>query len=72
LSSGRSWDHGRANIDALARHGIAARHLPVGYLPALTRIPAAPVQDIDMLFVGSIAERRLKILREDRAQHRPV
>jgi hypothetical protein len=57
------WDYSRANIDALARHGIAAQHVPVGYLPSLTRIPPAPAQDIDVLFVGSIAERRLQILQ---------
>jgi FkbM family methyltransferase len=57
------WDYSRANIEALARYGIAAQHVPVGYVPALTRIPAAPVQDIDVLFIGSIAERRLAILQ---------
>jgi hypothetical protein len=57
------WDYSRANIQALARHGIAARHVPVGYVPALTRIPAAPAQDIDVLFIGSIGDRRLAILQ---------
>ena len=57
------WDYSRANIEALARHGVAAQLVPVGYLPTLTRIPAAPAQDIDVLFVGSLAERRLAILQ---------
>jgi len=57
------WDYSRANILALARLGISARHVPVGYIPALTRISPAPAQDIDVLFIGSIAERRLKILQ---------
>jgi hypothetical protein len=57
------WDYSPANIAALARHGIAARHAPVGYVPQLTRIPACAEQDIDVLFIGSIAERRLTILQ---------
>jgi hypothetical protein len=57
------WDYSRSNLAALASLGIAARHVPVGYIPALTRIPPAPAQDIDVLFIGSIAERRLKILQ---------
>jgi len=57
------WDYSLANIEALAGHGIPARHVPVGYVPELTRIPAAPWQDIDVLFVGSIVERRLAVLQ---------
>jgi hypothetical protein len=36
------WDYSLANIEALARYGISARHVPIGYVPELTRIPAAP------------------------------
>jgi hypothetical protein len=57
------WDYSRANVEALARHGIAARHVPVGYVPELTRIPAAAHKDIDVLFVGSIVQRRLAVLQ---------
>jgi hypothetical protein len=57
------WDYSLANIEALARHGIAARHVPIGYVPELTRIPPAPWQDIDVLFVGSIVERRVAVLQ---------
>ena len=57
------WDYSLANIQALARHGIRARHVPIGYVPELTRIPAAPWRDIDVLFVGSIVERRLAVLQ---------
>jgi len=57
------WDYSRANILALERLGISASYVPVGYIPALTRIPPAPAQDIDVLFIGSIADRRLKILQ---------
>jgi len=57
------WDYSLANIEALARYGIAARHVPIGYVPELTRIPPAPYRDIDVLFVGSIVERRLAVLQ---------
>ena len=38
--------------------------LPVGYMPQLSRIDPAPVQDIDVLFYGTMNERRLRILQE--------
>ncbi|MFT3791748.1 MAG: hypothetical protein QM741_11895 [Rudaea sp.] len=34
----------------------------IGYMPELTRIEAAPVQDIDVLFYGVLNERRKNIL----------
>ncbi|HEX6834532.1 MAG TPA: hypothetical protein VF132_13425 [Rudaea sp.] len=33
----------------------------IGYMPVLTRIAPAPRQDVDVLFYGSIVERRAKI-----------
>jgi hypothetical protein len=57
------WDYSRANIAGLARHGVTARHVPVGYVPALSRIALAPAPDIDVLFIGSLADRRLQILQ---------
>jgi hypothetical protein len=57
------WDYSLANIDALASYGITAHHVPIGYVPELTRIPPAPYRDIDVLFVGSIVERRLAVLQ---------
>ncbi len=40
-----------------------ALHVPVGYVPALTRIPPAPMPDIDVLFIGSLVARRIQILQ---------
>ena len=57
------WDYSQANVEALARRGIAARHVPVGYVPELTRIAPAAHKDIDVLFVGSIVPRRLAVLQ---------
>ena len=57
------WDYSRANIGALAAYGVTAQHVPVGYVPALSRISPSPAPDIDVLFIGSLAERRLGVLR---------
>jgi hypothetical protein len=57
-----TWDYSRLNINALARHGVSASLLPVGYVPELTRISAHPTPDIDVLFYGSISERRRQVL----------
>jgi len=56
-------DYSIRNKDALVRAGIAhARLLEIGYSPIITRIPAGAKKDIDVLFYGSINERRAKIL----------
>jgi hypothetical protein len=57
------WDYSRANMGVLAGCGVTAQHVPVGYVPALSRISPSPAPDIDVLFIGSLAERRLGILR---------
>lgn len=61
------WDYSLRNIRKLAEFQCPARHVPLGYSPELTRIDAAPEQDIDVLFYGSINERRQKILDALRA-----
>lgn len=61
------WDYSRANIARLAALGVpGAQHVPLGYVPQLTRIAAAP-KDIDVLFYGVGNERRERVLRELRA-----
>jgi hypothetical protein len=58
------WDYSRANIRALRELGIENVELcEIGYVPELTRIPSG-VEDIDVLFIGSMNARRKKILRE--------
>lgn len=55
----RVWDYSDRNIAFLRSRGIDhVRKLPIGYHPRLRRIPRAPVQDIDVLFYGSVGERR--------------
>jgi hypothetical protein len=62
----RIWDYSPLN---LARwNQVTCLEPPalveLGYAPELQRIPSASVQDIDVLFYGSLNERRSKILRE--------
>lgn len=57
------WDYSQGNIAELARMGVRAAHCGIGYAPELTRIAPAP-EDIDVLFVGSVNERRLIVLKQ--------
>ena len=58
------WDYSLRNIEAFRAmgYGDAVFHVPVGYRPEMTRIKPATSQDIDVLFYGSINDRRKKIL----------
>ena len=40
----------------------APSHVPLGYVPELSQIKASQAQDIDVLFYGSLNERRTAIL----------
>ncbi|BDG07075.1 glycosyltransferase [Anaeromyxobacter paludicola] len=56
------WDYSEKNADELARMGLPRpRVVPVGFAPALVRIPARE-EDIDVLFYGSVNERRKRVL----------
>lgn len=56
-------DYSDLNREALAQRGIThAQTMEIGYAAPLTRIVPAPVQDIDVLFYGSLCERRVRIL----------
>jgi tetratricopeptide (TPR) repeat protein len=59
-----TWDYSLANIEYLATLGLPRpTHVPIGYVPELTRIaPAA--EDIDVLFYGVLNKRRYTVLRE--------
>ena len=58
------WDYDQRNIEKWKNLGCARVpvHVPVGYVPELTRIAPASSQDIDVLFYGSLNERRNRIL----------
>jgi hypothetical protein len=52
------WDYSQANIERLAALQVPRlTHVPIGYVPELTRITEAP-EDIDVLFYGSNSDER--------------
>ena len=64
LKSRVVWDYSQANVRRLVAEGAAgAVEVAVGYVPQLTRIPPAQ-EDIDVLFYGSLNERRRQILEQ--------
>ncbi|MDR3298437.1 MAG: methyltransferase domain-containing protein [Candidatus Accumulibacter sp.] len=59
------WDYNQENHRRLKERGVHnAKYVPIGYVPQLTRISVGVPQDIDVLFYGSINERRRAILEE--------
>ena len=58
------WDYSAGNADRLAARGVPRPQVvPLGYVPALQRLPAAAgPQDIDVLFYGSLNDRRRRVL----------
>ncbi|MCI0473622.1 MAG: hypothetical protein L0Y76_08585 [Ignavibacteria bacterium] len=52
------WDYSPQNIAFLESHGIAAAYLPIGYDKALEQISLEAPRDIDILFYGSLNQRR--------------
>ena len=64
LSRVTVWDYSRRNLAAIGSIADPRRlHLvPLGYMPQLTCIPPAPVEDIDVLFYGVVNTRRRAIL----------
>jgi hypothetical protein len=62
LGGNEVWDFSEDNISRLKGIGIHAKHVPIGYVPELTRITLNPNPDIDVLFYGCISPRRAKII----------
>lgn len=58
------WDSHESNIRELEDRGVTSllQHVPIGYVPELTRIPESAEQDIDVLFYGSPSPRRQSAL----------
>ncbi len=70
LSACEVWDYSKVNLERLEKdHGIKAKHVPIGYHPCMTN-PLIPklIQDIDVLFYGSINQRRRVILDQLKAK----
>ncbi len=65
LRTHQVWDYSAENAQRLTERGVqAVQHVPLGYLPELSRIAPAAVEDIDVLFYGSLNPRRQFILEE--------
>ena len=63
------WDFSQQNVTEFEKLGISATFVPPGYSPELERIPQTNQdRDIDVLFYGSINDRRRKVLDELRAE----
>jgi hypothetical protein len=61
------WDYSQNNIKEFVQLGITSvQYLPIGYVPQLTRIDQAE-EDIDVLFYGSLNERRWHIIQSLKA-----
>lgn len=59
------WDYSQNNIAELAKRGVTnVAMCGVGYMPELTRIPKNDLQDIDVLFIGSMHPRRQQLVDE--------
>ena len=64
LATHRVWDYSQRNVERLRALGVAdVRCVPVGYVPELVRIAPAN-EDIDVLFYGSLNDRRKAVLEE--------
>ena len=63
LRGHRVWDYSPHNVRALSELGIQAVLCEIGYMPGLSRLPLSSEPDIDVLFVGSMNERRERVLR---------
>jgi len=62
------WDYSERNAKALRELGVgAARVVPIGYVPELTRITPVAQPDVDVLFFGSVNARRQRVIDSMRA-----
>jgi hypothetical protein len=63
LRKHRVWDYSNLNRSELSKAGIEIEAIcGIGHVPELERIDAVPEKDIDVLFYGSLNERRMDLL----------
>ncbi|MFS2035749.1 hypothetical protein ACEN8I_17145 [Polaromonas sp. CT11-55] len=53
------WDYSEGNAEGWKKLNADCRIVPVGYAEPLTRIPKAPIQDIDVLIYGAPGPDRM-------------
>ena len=64
-----TWDYSPRNVAAFDRLGLpGVKLLHIGHQPQLTRIPKAAEQDIDVLFYGSVTDRRSLVFDQIKAR----
>lgn len=56
------WDYSRRTTEFLLALGIPARTVPFAWYPGLVRPMAWQARDLDVVFVGSLSERRRRAL----------
>lgn len=56
------WDYSPSGVEHLKGLGARAKLFRLGFHPVLARIVPAPAQDIDVLFYGSINDRRRHVI----------
>lgn len=64
------WDYSAKNVAAWRAAGIDAAHVPIGWSPGLEQITRPSVRPIDVLFYGSLNDRRQAILEALGRRHR--
>ena len=58
-----TWDYSERNIIKFHELGLQRiKHLKIGFQKELVRIPKSSVQDIDVLFYGTMNERRITVI----------
>ena len=61
-SAGALFDINRSAVRQYDRRGIRARHLQLGYSPALDHFPGEAEKEWDVVFMGAYTPRRARIL----------
>lgn len=56
------WDYSRANVNRWKEFGVDAKHVPIGYVPELTRIRPVDTPELDVLFYGTTSPRRRRVV----------
>jgi acetyltransferase-like isoleucine patch superfamily enzyme/SAM-dependent methyltransferase len=63
------WDYSLRNCEQLQQMGCRhAQHVPLGYVPQMTEPLPEEAQEIDVLFYGSLSEKRATVLKALRQQ----
>ncbi len=63
------WEYSAQNVSYWRTNRVQAVYVPIGYCPTLTRIDRTQTKDIDVVFYGSLNDRRLNILNALQARN---